>query len=124
MRKVLKINAGIACSDIANEVEPRPNEEITTKQSLPLTVIASRAATWQSVPKDALIVTDCFAALAMTALFRRLRASAHFQFSIFNFQLTKGIACSDRANEVEPRPNEENCLNHDFNKINKIDKIL
>jgi hypothetical protein len=40
---------------------------------------------------------------------------AHFQFSpvraaelIFNFQLTKGIACADRANEIEPRPNEGN----------------
>ncbi|MDR0604464.1 MAG: hypothetical protein LBG80_09210 [Bacteroidales bacterium] len=100
---------GIACSDRANEVEPRPNEATwgsATWQSLPLTVIASRAATWQpkrsgarrsqSVPKDALIVTDCFAEpvpnkvwrLAMTALFRRLRASAHFQFSIFNFQFS------------------------------------
>jgi hypothetical protein len=27
MENVLKINAGIACSDRANEVEPRPNGE-------------------------------------------------------------------------------------------------
>jgi hypothetical protein len=167
-----KINAGIACSDRANEVEPRPNEEIRTKQSLPFTVIASAAK--QSLPKNALIVRDwlrraplrfgchvaallamtisivtkilftqplrryvfnpanlvnpinhgsdnmldCFAALAMTvggcfakpvpnkvwgramtALFKRLPASAHFQFSpvraaelIFNFQLDKAEA--------------------------------
>ncbi|MDR0602942.1 MAG: hypothetical protein LBG80_01395 [Bacteroidales bacterium] len=28
MENVLKINAGIACSDRANKVEPRPNEEM------------------------------------------------------------------------------------------------
>jgi hypothetical protein len=44
------------------EVEPRPNKEMKT----PLTVIASRAATWQSLTTNAFLGRDCFAALAMT----------------------------------------------------------
>jgi hypothetical protein len=46
---------------------------------------------------DALIVTDCFVVtfLAMTALIGHILASAHFQFSIFNFQLIKD--CFGRA---------------------------
>jgi hypothetical protein len=66
-------------------------------------VIARSVATKQSLTENALIVTDCFAALAMTARgnamtakgnammasIRHLRASAHFQLSTFNFQLIK-----------------------------------
>jgi hypothetical protein len=53
-----KINAGIACSDRANEVEPRPNE-------VPLTVIASAAKQSRILVINFL---DCFsrASFAMT----------------------------------------------------------
>ncbi|MDR0603625.1 MAG: hypothetical protein LBG80_04900 [Bacteroidales bacterium] len=34
MENVLKINAGIACLDRANEVEPRPNEEKSRRDDM------------------------------------------------------------------------------------------
>ncbi|MDR0605352.1 MAG: hypothetical protein LBG80_13715, partial [Bacteroidales bacterium] len=115
---------GIACSDRANEVEPRPNEDdmllegwnnpliltchpygILLTTDIFSTDISSlrdflNATTEQSVTINAFLGRDCFAepvpnevwGLAMTALFRRLRASAHFQFSIFNFQLNKALS--------------------------------
>jgi hypothetical protein len=75
-------------------IDGRAFSPIVPKQSLsqnasPYDVIARSVATKQSVTQDALIVTDCFAALAMTAWIGRFRASANFQLSIFNFQLNK-----------------------------------
>jgi hypothetical protein len=99
-KNVSKINAGIACLDRANEVEPRPNE-------------------------DALIVRDCFAALAMTTLsfsfsHSKNTSPIHYIYIGKNStdsaeqttdenvsKINAGIACLDRANEVEPRPNAE-----------------
>ncbi|MDR0602900.1 MAG: hypothetical protein LBG80_01185, partial [Bacteroidales bacterium] len=79
-----RLNAGIACSDRANEIEPRPNGGCV--KSTPVTtevVIARSAATWQSLTINAFLVRDCFATLAMPALFGR--------FYVFSHSLSKGL---------------------------------
>jgi hypothetical protein len=112
--RTIKINAGIACSDRTNEVEPRPNEECRDGAR----TVSSSAKKRINDVSDYVIVKGDGArtvsttannqnnyinqmkikAQTMTALIGQFRALAHFQFSIFNFQL-------DLAEEAEnPQP--------------------
>jgi hypothetical protein len=100
----LGINAGIACLDRANEVEPRPNEErdvYNRMQALtlhsgqtPRSLRSRRVDEWTNAKprRGEMCITDGEA--------QRNRR--------YNKWINAGIACLDRANEVEPRPNEEN----------------
>jgi hypothetical protein len=60
-----------------NGEEPRPNEERHESAKVPLTVIAKEARLKQSLTTNAFLGRDCFAALAMTALFGHFCVFSH-----------------------------------------------
>jgi hypothetical protein len=91
IRNVLRINAGIACSDKANEVEPRPNEDDMSIER------------WNNL----LILTCHPYGILLTANIFSTDLSSLRDFLIATTEINAGIACSDKANEVEPRPNGE-----------------
>ncbi|MDR0603123.1 MAG: hypothetical protein LBG80_02320, partial [Bacteroidales bacterium] len=105
-----------ACLDRANEVEPRPNEDRTITSS----VSKSR--------RDNTLLTVCFSLWYGVALKKSRRDDISVENSTLSIkksrrddmsgrgrdktcfapcsEINTGIACLDRANEVEPRPNE------------------
>ena len=66
---------------------------------------------------DDTLLTVCFSLrIAGQTLSTKSRMGRHFFFSV-DFSLRKaGTACKDRANEVEPRPNAGNHINHSSDK--------
>jgi hypothetical protein len=95
-------------------------EKISAVNKIPDNAVMTSAAT-HSLPKNALIVTDCFAALAMTVRVSDCfvvtssfgRGSTSFALSkqaipvfiLYSFYCA-GRTCEDNSNEVEPRPNK------------------
>ncbi|MDR0603023.1 MAG: hypothetical protein LBG80_01800 [Bacteroidales bacterium] len=131
----------IACSDRANEVEFRPNEETchpygilltddifstdisslrdflsaTTEdrrsQSVPFTVIASAA--WQSLTINAFLVRDWL----RRALLRTMRSIVRdYHVAALLVMTVKG--------RVEPRPNEDTAITSTFSKSRRDDTLL
>jgi hypothetical protein len=80
----------IACSDKANEVEPRPNED---------DMLVGR---WNNL----LMLTCHPYGILLTDNIFSTNISSLRDFLSATTEINAGIACLDRTDEVEPRPNE------------------